>query len=45
MKCLIYYVPELREAIKNRLLEIGFDDLYHQQEILEAKEVIASGLM
>ena len=39
MKCLIYYVPELREAIKNRLLEIGFDDLYHQQEILEAKEV------
>ena len=38
MKCLIYYTYELRQAIKDRLLEMGFDDLCRQQEILEAEE-------
>ena len=38
MKCLIYYTYELRVAIKNRLLKMGFDDLYKQHESLEAKE-------
>ena len=38
MKCLIYYTHELRQAINKRLLEMGFDDLYKQQETSEVKE-------
>ena len=38
MKCLIYYTYELRQAIKDRLLEMGFDDLCRQQEIFRSND-------